>query len=359
MPTTTLSRYSVVCPDAASTTCVLTAVNKVGRGKAREINSRFSALVSHYLFEANFCNPAAGWEKGQVEKNVRDARHRLWQPTPTFATLDALNDWLQLQCRALWGEIRHAALPGTVADVLAIERAHLMPLPRPFDGFVEHTKRVSPTCLIHFERNRYSVPSSYANRPVSLRVYAHRLVIVGSGMADGQRQLCEHVRLIDRRHDVEGRTVYDWRHYLAVLQRKPGALRNGAPFAELPLAFKRLQTALLKQPGGDREMVEILALVLHHDEQAVLTAVELALEADSPSKTHVLNVLLRLLDGKPGALPELSVSAPQALQLAVEPQANVQRYDTLREPQKAQTPKLTLAATAVLTTTNPKVSHAQ
>ena len=133
----------------------------------------------------------------------------------------------------------------------------------------------------------------------------------------------------------------------------------GAPFAELPLAFKRLQTALLKQPGGDREMVEILALVLHHDEQAVLTAVELALEADSPSKTHVLNVLLRLLDGKPGALPELSVSAPQALQLAVEPQANVQRYDTLREPQKAQTPKLTLAATAVLTTTNPKVSHAQ
>ena len=336
-----------------------TAVNKVGRGKAREINTRFSALVSHYLFEANFCNPAAGWEKGQVEKNVRDARHRLWQPTPTFATLDALNDWLQLRCQALWGEIRHAALPGTVADVLAIERAHLMPLPRPFDGFVEHTKRVSPTCLIHFERNRYSVPSSYANRPVSLRVYAHRLVIVGSGMADGQRQLCEHVRLIDRRHDVEGRTVYDWRHYLAVLQRKPGALRNGAPFAELPLAFKSLQTALLKQPGGDREMVEILALVLHHDEQAVLTAVELALEADSPSKTHVLNVLLRLLDGKPGALPELSVSAPQALQLAVEPQANVQRYDTLREPQKAQTPKLTLAATAVLTTTNPKVSHAQ
>jgi hypothetical protein len=295
---------------------------------------------------------------------VRDARHRLWQPTPTFATLDALNDWLQLRCQTLWGEIRHAALPGTVADVLAIERAHLMPLPRPFDGFVEHTKRVSPTCLIHFERNRYSVPSSYANRPVSLRVYAHRLVIVGGGAADDPKQLCEHVRLIDRRHDVEGRTVYDWRHYLAVLQRKPGALRNGAPFAELPLAFKRLQTALLKQPGGDREMVEILALVLHHDEQAVLTAVELALEAGSPTKTHVLNVLHRLLDGKPQASPELSVSTPQALQLAVEPQANVQRYDTLREPAKALSPKLTPQAAAVpivtsQATTSPQVCHAQ
>jgi hypothetical protein len=109
--------------------------------------------------------------------------------------LDALNDWLQLRCQALWGKIRHAALPGTVADVLATERAHLTPLPRPFDGFVEHTNRVSPSYLIHFKGNRYSVPSSYANRPVSLRVYAHRLVIVGGGAADDPKQLCEHVRL--------------------------------------------------------------------------------------------------------------------------------------------------------------------
>lgn len=197
-----------------------------------------------------------------------------------------------------------------------------MRTPRPFDGFVEHTKRVSPTCLVYFERNRYSVPASYANRPVSLRVYAERLVVAAEGQI-----VCEHVRIIDRRHDLAGRTVYDWRHYLAVLQRKPGALRNGAPFTELPEGFKRLQAALLRQPGGDREMVEILALVLHHDEQAVLTAVELALEAGVPTKMHVLNVLHRLLDGKP---PAPTVTAPQALRLANEPQANVLRYDALR-----------------------------
>lgn len=80
---------------------------------------------------------------------------------------------------------------------------------------------------------------------------------------------------------------------------KPGALRNGAPFTDLPEGFKRPQAVLLKQPGGDREMVEILELVLHHDEQAVPAAVELALEAGLPTKTHVLNVLHRLLDGKP------------------------------------------------------------
>jgi hypothetical protein len=50
-----------------------TAVDKVGRGKERQVNARFSAMVSHFLFEAEFCNPASGWEKGQIEKNVQDA----------------------------------------------------------------------------------------------------------------------------------------------------------------------------------------------------------------------------------------------------------------------------------------------
>jgi transposase len=303
-----------------------TAVDKVRRGKERDVNARFGAMVSHFLFEAEFCNPASGWEKGQVEKNVRDARHRLWQPVPAFATLAALNDWLEGRCTALWREIDHGKLPGTVADVWTQERSLLMPLPRPFDGFVEHTKRVSPTCLVTFERVRYSVPASYANRPVSLRVYAERIVVAAEGQL-----LCEHRRLIDRRHDTTGHTVYDWRHYLAVLQRKPGALRNGAPFVELPAAFRQLQAALLKQPGGDREMVEVLALVLHHDEQAVLTAVELALEAGVPTKMHVLNVLHRLLDNKTEPPP---VTAPQALRLVLEPLANVKRYDDLRASER-------------------------
>ena len=95
---------------------------------------------------------------------------------------------------------------------------------------------------------------------------------------------CEHHRIIDRSHDQPGRTVYDWRHYLAVVQRKPGALRNGAPFAELPEAFRTLQQHLLNKPGGDREMVEILALVLQHDENAVLVAVEMALTAGVPPR---------------------------------------------------------------------------
>ena len=305
-----------------------TAIDKVGRGKERDINARFLAMASHYLFELEFCNPASGWEKGQVEKNVQDARHRLWQPTPRFPSLAALNDWLESRCKEYWAQTPHGKMQGTIADLWAEEVRALMPASRPFDGFIEYTKRVTPTCLVHLERNRYSVPASFANRPVSLRVYPDRVAVAAEGMV-----ICEHRRIIDRSHDQPGKTVYDWRHYLAVVQRKPGALRNGAPFAELPEAFRTLQQHLLKKPGGDREMVDILALVLQHDEDAVLLAVEMALETGVPTKTHVLNLLHRLVDGK--SLTPPTLDAPQALMLTNEPEANVQRYDALRRVRHA------------------------
>jgi len=300
-----------------------TAVDRVGRGKERQVNMRFLAMTNHYVYEAEFCNPAAGWEKGQVEKNVQDARPRLWQPIPDFPDLAALNLWLEQRCLELWREIPHGGLPGSIADVWGDEQAALMPLPTAFDGFVEQSKRVSPTCLINFERHRYSVPASFANRRISLRIYPDRLVVVAEGQI-----VCEHPRFIERTHKHPPRTIYDWRHYLAVIQRKPGALRNGAPFSELPPAFKHLQDQLLRRPGGDREMVDILALVLQHDEQAVLTAVELALAEGVATKTHVLNLLHRLIDGKTAGGPELDT--PQALTLRREPKANVERYDGLR-----------------------------
>jgi transposase len=203
-----------------------TAVDKVRRGKERDVNARFSAMISHYLFDADFCNPAAGWEKGQIEKNVQDSRHRIWQKVPAFGSLTALNDWLADQCVLLWQQTPHPEQAMTIWDAWSTERAQLMPVGQPFDGFVEHTKRVSPTCLVNFERNRYSVPAAFANRPVSLRVYAARLVLVAEGQV-----IAEHRRRITRSHNL-GQTIYDWRHYLAVLQRKPGALRNGAPFSE-------------------------------------------------------------------------------------------------------------------------------
>jgi transposase len=300
-----------------------TAVDRVGRGKARTVNAKFQAMVSHFMFEAEFCNPAAGWEKGQIEKNVRDARYRLWHEAPDFKDLKELNIWLEQRCKALWQETRHPEHKDQmIAEVWSEERTSLMSVPTPFDGFVELSKRVSSTCLVTFENNRYSVPASFANRPLSLHVYADKLLFVAEAQL-----ITEHRRVFSRDHGSQGKTIYNWRHYLAVLQRKPGALRNGAPFLELPPAFRALQKQLLKHPGGDREMVDVLALVLQHDEQHVEQAIEIALAGGHTSKQHVINCLNRLLD-VPAPPP---LQTPITLTLVEEPKADTGRYDHLRE----------------------------
>jgi transposase len=299
-----------------------TAIDKVGRGKQRQINKRFHAMVGHYLYEPEFCNPAAGWEKGQVEKAVLDARHGLWYDTPPFKSLQELNHWLYERCQALWLETAHPQMKNrSLAECLVDEQPKLMQVPAAFDGFIEYSKRVSSTCLITYEHNRYSVPASFANRVISLRVYPERLVIVAEAQV-----IAEHVRIFNRDKGTPGQTIYDWRHYLTVAQRKPGALRNGAPFLELPDSFRQLRARLIKRPGGDREIVDILALVLLHDEQQVERAVAKALESGEPSKQHVLNCLSRLAEpSRPAPL-----KPPPALKLVTEPEANTARYDQLR-----------------------------
>src|SRR3546814_18253384 len=104
-----------------------------------------------------------------------------------------------------------------------------MPVGRPFDGFVEYGKRVSPTCLVHLERNRYSVPASFANRPVRLRVYPDHFLVVAEGQV-----ICEPPRIIHRSHDSHGHTVYAWPHYMAVVQPKRGAFTTATPVHNLP-----------------------------------------------------------------------------------------------------------------------------
>lgn len=297
-----------------------TAVDKVGIGKARSVNIRFQAMCSHYLFEAEFCNPASGWEKGVVEKNVQDRRRQVWREAAErrWSDLDALNAWLAERCRQCWDESAHPEWPAlTVAEVWQDEQARLMPCPKPFDGYVEHQVRVSATSLIHFQRNRYSVPTRHVNDILSLRAYPQQLVLVADGI-----EVARHIRSFEREL-----TFYDWQHYIELVETKPGALRNGAPFKTMPEVLQTLQRHLLRHPGGDRVMTQVLAAVPVHGLDAVLVAAELALEAGRPSAEHVLNVLARLKDGL-GSMEPIEAGVPTLRQ---EPRADVQRYDQLRE----------------------------
>jgi transposase len=296
-----------------------TAVDKVGRGKERDINPRFYAMCGHYLFEPEFCNRAAGWEKGRVEKNVLDRRRQIWQRAGErrWKDLDELNAWLGEQCRQAWTDMANPEWPGlTIAELLQDELMQMLPNPRPFDGYVEKPVRVTSTALIHFQRNRYSVPAEHAHAVLSLRIYPAQLRLV----ADGQ-EVARHGRSFER-----DQTFYDFTHYINLIDRKPGALRNGAPFAEMPEPLQRLQRHLLKQSGGDRVMADVLGAIPRHGLDAVLVAVELALESGRPSGEHVLNVLARLKS----EIPEMPAVAT-ALSVVEEPKSDVQRYDRLRE----------------------------
>jgi len=294
-----------------------TAVDRVpGRGKARIVNARFAAMTAHYLFDPDFCNVASGWEKGRVEKGVQDARRRIWQVAleQRFASFAELNAFLADQCLAARAAA-HPEFPGmTIAEALEHEQPQLMPMPAAFDGYVELPARVSSTSLVSVARNRYSVPCAFAGHRVSVRLYPERLIVVAE-----QSVIAEHARVLDR-----DRVVYDWQHYVALVERKPGALRNGAPFAELPDPLLRLSRALLRREGGERVMAQVLAAVPAHGLEAVLVAVDLVLESGRPSAEHVLNVLARLREGPAPATVETALTVETA------PIAAPGRYDTLR-----------------------------
>jgi hypothetical protein len=196
-------------------------------------------------------------------------------------------------------------------------------MPEPFDGYLEKPARVSSTCLVAVARNRYSVPCELAGQMVSTRLYPSRVAVVANDSV-----VASHERLSD-----EGQTRYDWQHYVPLVQRKPGALRNGAPFADLPEPLQKLRRALLRDAGGDRVMAQVLAIVSTAGLEAVLVAVELALETGPPGRVsveHVVNVLARLnaTPAPENAATTLKVSAP--------PLADTARYDGLRGQDDAQ-----------------------
>jgi len=297
-----------------------TAVDKMGRGKERSVNARFESMTGHYLFEAEFCNRAAGWEKGRVEKNVQDRRRHIWREAAErrWASLAELNAWLLQACQDSWSDLTHPDWPQlSVADVWQDERARLMALPKPFDGYVEQPTRVTSTSLIHFQRNRYSVPCEWVNTVVSLRAYPQILRVVG-----GYGEVVDLVRSFER-----DQTYYDWRHYIGLIERKPGALRNGAPFKTMPEPLQELQRQLLKNAGGDRVMAHVLSAIPLHGLQTVVQAIEVALQGGRVSAEHVMNTLGRLKDA---ARPLVTEHVDTPLTLYRPPQANVSRYDSLR-----------------------------
>ena len=296
-----------------------TAVDAVFVGKERAFNRRFAQLMSHHLVEPTACTPAAGWEKGQVENQVGFLRKRLFSPRLKFNSYEDLNAYLTDRCVALARTQQHPdQKERTVFEVFEEERPLLMTYRGAFDGFHAVSASVSKTCLVRFDNNKYSVIAKAVGRPVDVHAYADRIVIKQDGLVVG-----EH-----RRRFGSNQVTYDPWHYVPVLAKKPGALRNGAPFKDWPLpsSIERVRKKLTGSSDGDRQMVKILTAVLTDGLAAVEAACAESLAAGIASADVILNALARQLQPEQPA----SITPPDGLALAVPPIADCARYDALR-----------------------------
>jgi transposase len=297
-----------------------TIVSEIGKGKEREYNRRFLQMSSHYLFEPCACTPSSGWEKGQVENQVGTNRRSVFVPRLKFECFEELNAHLREQMIVEARNGRHPEFSDkSVFEVYEEEKPYLIRQSVDFAGYVTEERRAGIQCLVRFDGNQYSVPCEYAGRGVSVRIYAGRIELAYEGSV-----VCEHKRCFEK-----GRYILNPLHYLPLLERKPGALRNGRPFLEwrLPEAIRRVWEYLKRYPDWDRQMSGILSVIPVYGLESVEVACETALEEGVASEKVVLNHLTRLTEES----SEQLVSVPEKLKLTEEPRADCAAYERLME----------------------------
>ena len=278
----------------------------LGNGE-RKLTRVFSEVLSHYLFDTRFGRPGKGNDKGKVESLVGYVRRNLFVPLPSFESFDALNAYLDAQCRKRLDLLVKGHLL-TVGERLEQERETMIKLPQtPYDASDKQAGRVSSLSLVRYKGNDYSVPVLYGHREVLIRGYVHQVVI-----SCGEKVIARH-----RRSYEKGGFVYDPIHYLPLLERKVGALDQAAPLVgwELPREFDTLRRLLESRMGklGKREFVQVLRLMENFRKQEVHSAVRDALRLGAVSFDAVKHLVLCRVEGRPPRLDmELYPYLPRA-----------------------------------------------
>lgn len=218
---------------------------KDGFGAKAQKQAGYTALCAHYGFEALFCNPAEGHEKGLVEGLVGWARRNILVPVPQADSFAALNSLLAERCHDY--ESHHIpGKPATVGEMLAAEKAALRPLPvYPFETAKCRSVRVSAFSTARFATNDYSVPCAYAGRKVGVKVYPEKVELYFGG-----QQIASHERCFGKHQ-----TVYELEHYLPLLEQRGRAILNAAPVRQNVSAQVMDE---LRKAGSHQAMLEIL-----------------------------------------------------------------------------------------------------
>ena len=260
------------------------AVLEILQGHTRTEHEAFRHFRSVYRFESIFTNTAAGWEKGSVENLVGYARRTYLVPVPEVASLEELNAHLHAAC--LQDQARTmAGRSAPIRDLLALERAALLPLPeRPLEIGQLREVVVRSTGRVRFETNEYSVPVRYVGQRLALKADPFRIRVY-----DHEALVADHPRCYGRAQVVE-----DFRHYVPLLLEKPfavpfaSALRNG----DLPPQWEAYRRELVaRRPDGNREFARVLHLCLTYSMPQVSAALDLAVASGSYSADAVRQLL--------------------------------------------------------------------
>src|SRR5215210_2014631 len=272
------------------------AVARILGDGTRQRTRAFAELQSHFLFADRFGRPGKGNDKGKVEGLVGYARRNFLVPVPRVESFAALNARLEARCRERWG----ARLRGhqeSIGERLARDRAALLSLPAaPYEACETRSARVSSLSLVRYRGNDYSVPVAYGHREVLVRGYVEAVVI-----ACGAEAIARHPRSYGR-EDV----LLEPLHYLALLERKAGALDQAAPLAgwELPEAFLTLRRLLEARLGkaGRREWVQVLRLLEVFRPEEVEAGVGEALRLGAIGFDAVKHLVLCRIERRPPRL---------------------------------------------------------
>lgn len=251
-----------------------TLVTKILSGKDRILNEKFLQMSSHHLFEPITCTPASGWEKGQVEKHVGDSRRNFFTPILEGESYEEIN--LKLREMSLkWAKsVKHPEFQDkTIFEVYEEEKPYLIKYRGEFAGYRLHPTIVSSLSLVQYDTNMYSVPCEYVGLAVQIKSYAWRIVVVHENIV-----IAEHIRCFKSHQKI-----YNPLHYFPALKRKPGALRNGAPFKELmsllPEVFSKIRNKLQSHKDADKQFINILQFINKYGLDEASNACNLAINA--------------------------------------------------------------------------------
>jgi transposase len=249
------------------------AVARMLGGRERTLTDGFLQLQSHYLFEEHFCRPARGNEKGVVEGIVRYSRANFLVPVPQVRVLEELNASLEQSCREDQKR-RLRGQKGRKEELLAEELPLMRQLPlAEFEASRVQATRASNLSLVRFDSNDYSVPVHCAHREVVMKGDCERVRIYR-----GDEMVADHRRIWEKQQ-----VCFEPLHYLALLERKAGALDYALPLENwgLPECFGVLRRRLEADHGseGTKEYIGVLRMLekrsLAQVEQAVRSALDL------------------------------------------------------------------------------------